>query len=115
MAGKVNLDPAKGMLLAETLVKFCDQECIEVAQVANEAIRSLGDDNNCGDQLKQKMMNVQNNYNNNLVPAFNAVKAALEEFTDFAEFVSKLQIETTVTQSDVGTVGAGQFDAASRL
>lgn len=115
MAGKVNLDPAKGMEIAEILVKFCDVECIETAQIANEAIRALGDDNNCGEQLRAKMAAVQDNYNNNLVPAFNAAKAAIEEFVDVSEYISKLQIETKVTQSDVPPIGAGQFDAARNL
>lgn len=115
MAGKVNLDPQKGIELAEILNKFCDQECLELASVAYDAVRSLGDDNNCGEQLKERMRGVEANYNNNLVPAFSSLKAAFEEFTDVADYVAKLGIETKVTASDVGTVGGGQFDAAKSL
>lgn len=115
MAGKVNLDPAKGAELAAILVRYCDVECIEAAQVANDAIRSLGEENNCGQQLREKMRRIQDNYNNNLVPAFNAAKAAIEEFTDVAEYISKLQIDATVAQSDVPQIAGGQFDAAKNL
>lgn len=115
MAGKINLDPAKGVELAEVLTKFCDQEVQERAQAAYDAARSLGDDNHLVEEYKAKMAKFQDNYNNNLVPAFASFKAALEEYTDVAEYIAKLGIDTGVKDSDVGSVGAGQFDAARNL
>lgn len=115
MAGIVNLDPQKGVELAEILTKFCDHEVQEVAQQIYDAMRSLGDDNHIVDELKAKMARFQDEYNNNVVPASTSMKAAFEEFTDVAEHVSKLAINTSVKATDVGTVGAGQFDAARNL
>lgn len=115
MAGQVNLDPAKGVELAELLTKFCDTEVQDLAQRDYDAIRSLGDDNHCVEEFTTKMNGFQNNYNNTLVPAFDSVKQALEEFTDIAEYISKLAIDTGIADSDVGTVAAGTFDAARQL
>ncbi len=115
MAGKINLDPQKGVELAELLTKFCDSEVQELAQQAYDAARSLGDDNHLVEEYKGKMAHFQDNYNNNLVPAFASFKAALEEYTDVAEYIAKLGIDTGVADSDVGSVGSGQFDAARNL
>lgn len=115
MAGIVNLDPAKGVELAELLSKFCDQEVQETANNDYQAISSLGEDNHIVEEYKQKMNSFQNNYNNNLVPSFNSLKTALEEFTDVATYISKLSIDTNVSESAGAVIGGGQFDAARNL
>ena len=115
MAGVVHLDPEKGTELAEILTKFCDQEVQEVAQTIYDAMKSLGEDNHIVEELKAKMGKFQDNYNQSLVPASASMKTAFEEFTDVAESIAKLGIDTGVASSSVGTITSGQFDAARSL
>ena len=115
MAGTVKLDPAKGLELAEVITRFCDVTVLECAQQAYDAVRTLGDDNHCVEQFKEKFNNFQNKYNADCVPAFDTLKKDCEEFTDAAEYIAKLAIDTSVKGGDVGTVASSGFDAAKNL
>ena len=111
----VKFDPAKGQEAAEVVTKYCDEIVQETANLAYEAIKALGEDNHIVEELKQKMVAFQSTYNDGLVPAFNSGNKAFNEFTDMAEYISKLDIDTSVAQADVGTVQSGMFDAAMHL
>lgn len=114
MAGTVNLDPQAGADLAIILAKFANEEMMEVAQLGYAAVECVGD-NNCIDAFKERFGKFKDNFDNNVLPALSDLKAAMEEYTDVAEYISKLSIETSVTGSDVGTISAGGFDAARNL
>ena len=112
---QIKLDPEKGVDLATALTKFCDEQVLDTMQSMYDAVRTLGDDNHCVEQIKEKMVAAQNHYNSVLVPAFDSGKKAFEEFTDVAEYVAKLNIDTSVSSAGASTVSSGSFDAMRNL
>ncbi len=115
MPGTVNLKPEVGTELAAGLSKVLDGTVLEVIQTAYDGIRALGDDNHIVESIKEKFMKIQEKYNGDLVPAANSVKAKFEAYTDYAEYVSKLSIDTGVKDVDVGSVKPNNYDAAKNL
>ena len=115
MAGVVILKPEAGLELADILTKVLDGVVLEKVQMAFDAARSLGDDNHVVEEIKRKFMAFQDKYNNDAVPASNKAKQSFEEFTDFAEYIKKLQVDTGVRDVEVGTVKPNSYDAAKNL
>lgn len=113
MAGMINLDPAKGQEVAEMLTKLCDGEMLSVAQTIHDAVQTMGDDNNIVIQIGDKLHNFQDKYNSECVDAFNSLKAGLEKFTDIAEYISKVQVDTSVKVGETARadVESGAMDA----
>ena len=115
MAATVKLDPAKGQELAELVTKISDGTILEVVQNAFNACRTMGDDYHLVEGVKEKFIAFQNYYNDNVVPAFNAFKGSAERFTDLADYVSKLQMDTSVKDVEVGSVASDTFNVAGSL
>lgn len=115
MAGSVNLKPEAGVELAGIITKLMDGDVLDVVQSAFQAARTMGDDNHLVEGIKEKFMAFQAKYNDEVVPAANKVKTSFEEFTDFAEYVAKLQIDSSVRDVEVGQVKPNTYDAAKNL
>lgn len=111
----VKLDPAKGQELAELITKLGDSQVLEVVQNAYNACRQLGDDNHLVEGVKGKFIAMQNRYNDDIVQALNAFKQSAERFTDLAEHVAKLQMDSNVNQVEVGNVASDTYDVAGQL
>lgn len=115
MAGTVNLRPEAGVELATIITQLLDGTVLDVVQNAFQAARTMGDDNNLVEGVKEKFMAFQAKYNDEVVPAANKVKQSFEEFTDFADYVAKLSIDSSVKDVEVGTVKPNSYDAAKNL
>lgn len=114
MAAQVNLDPEHGRVLSSTIVALSDGTIIEAVQESYNACVALGD-NNMTDSYKEKFARIEAYYNDTFVPAVNAAKRSLEEYTDFAEYVKNLQMDSTITEGDIGTHQGNNYDAARSL
>lgn len=115
MAGSVKLNPEAGVELAGIITNLMDGVVLEVVQNAFQAARTMGDDNHLVEGIKEKFMAFQARYNEQVVPAANKVKQSLEEFTDFADYVAKLQVDSGVKDVEVGAVKPNSYDAAKNL
>lgn len=115
MAATVNLDPQAGVELAGIITQLLDGVVLETVQNMYQAARSMGDENNLVEGIKAKFMSFQAKYNDELVGNANRVKKSFEEFTDFAEYVAKLQIDSSVKDVEVGQVKPNTYDAAKNL
>lgn len=115
MADTVNLNPEAGQELATILTSLMDGVILDVVQEGYQAARALGDENDMVQQISAKFMAFQDKYNNDVVPGSNKAKTHFEEFTDYAEYVKKLQIDSSVKDVEVGQVKPNTYDAAKNL
>lgn len=110
----ININPALGRDLAETLVKLGDKTILETVQNGYEAIGAMGD-NHVTDELKQKFKTLEQRYNDELLPTLRNFATLLGEESDFAEYFNKLQTEQNVSSTDAGQIQTGQFNPATAL
>lgn len=109
------LDPKLGEEAVQTLETELNGAILEDVSAAYKAVETLGD-NTIIDQMKEKFGALANFYNGPYITALEAIKTNLLEYTDFAEFVSKMQVDTSVKTEDIDPVkDAGFGDAASLL
>lgn len=112
---QINLRPEVGEELATAVTTVLDNEFCESMQGLYEACRSLGDENDLVGQIKEKYNKMQEKYNAEAIPAIDRFKQVMSQYTDWATYVAKLQVDTSVKDVEVGEVNTGAFDAAHDL
>ena len=110
----MNLNPEVGQQLSDTLCSLLDKSALEVISQAYHAAISIGD-NTLADAMKEKFNNIQNHYNEVVVPSVNAVKQSFTEFTDFANYLKNLQVDSKVADLDIGTHQGNNYEEAMSL
>lgn len=110
-----NLDPKLGEEAARLMETELNGGILEDVNAAYKAVETLGD-NTIIEQMKEKFGNLAAYYNGSYMEALNAVKKNLEEYTDFASFVAKIQSDTSVKNEEIDPVkDAGFSEAATML
>lgn len=110
-----NLDPKLGEEAARLMESELNGGILEDVNTAYKAVETLGD-NNITEQMKEKFVNLAAYYNGPYMEALAAVKKNLEDYTDFASFVDKIQSDTSVKGEEIDPVqDAGFGEAASML
>lgn len=112
---QINLRPEAGEELASAVTQVLDTEFCDAMQGLYDACRSLGDETNIVQDVKQKFMNAQEKYNAEGIPSLNKFRQVMEQYTDWATYVSKLQADTSVKDFETGNINTGAFDAAHDL
>ncbi len=114
MAATVNLDPQKGVELAEILTNYFDKDSLELVQSMYDAMKNMGD-NNCTEHFKERFGKLQDWYNSDAVPGNLSTRTAFDEYTDVSTHIKNLSVNTAVSDAEVGTMASGTFDAARNL
>lgn len=110
-----SMDPRLGMEAVQVMEKELNGEILLTVQESYSAVKSLGD-NSLVEQMDTKFKKLSDFYNTTYLTALNAVKKNLEEYTDFAEYVSKLQADTNLKTQDIDPAkDAGFADAVGSL
>lgn len=112
---QINLRPEVGEELATAVTQVLDTEFCDSMQNLYEACRSMGDEHVLVEQVKQKFNTMQERYNTEGIPAIDKFKQVMAQYTDWATYVAKLQVDTSVKEVEVGQVNTGAFDAAHDL
>lgn len=115
MAGTVNLRPEVGIEGAQMLKDLMDGVILERVGAAFQACRIMGEENPLVQGLTEKFNNFQNLYNGDLVTVVNKGSKSLEEYSDFATYVAKIQVDSSMKDVEVGTVKPNSYDAAKNL
>lgn len=115
MAGTVNLRPEVGTEAAQLLKDLMDGVILERIASAFQTCRIMGDENPLVQGITEKFNNFQSLYNDTVVPAVNKASKSLEEYTDFATYVARIQVDSSMKDVEVGTVKPNSYDAAKNL
>ena len=91
----MKLNPETGATLAKSLRDCTDGTIIDVIQAGYTAISHVGE-GPIVDGAKEKFQHLSREYNESFLPAAEKVLHDLEEFTDVADYLSKLSVNTGV-------------------
>ena len=91
----MKLNPEIGTELAGSLRKCTNGSIIEVIQDGYNAVSCCGE-GPIVEGVKEKFQHLSQEYNNTFLPAAEKVLHDLEEFTDVADFLKKLSVNTSV-------------------
>lgn len=114
MAEQFNLDPELGTRVSESLTNILNGSILSSISSAYAAMTKQGE-NNLTEQIKEKFMNIQKFYNDSVVPAMDVVLHNLEEYTDLADYINKLNVDTSIKAEDIDPVEEAGFTEAMNI
>lgn len=114
MAEKFNLDPELGTRVSENLLKILNGDVTNSISTAYIAMTKQGE-NNLTEQFKKKFINIQNFYNDSVIPAMAAVQTNLDEYTDLANYMNKIEIDTSIKAEAIDPIENAGFAEAMNI
>lgn len=109
------MDPKLGEELVRVMHSELNGVLLDYMAAGFAAVEASGD-NTIAEQMKEKFNKIANFYNGEYMDVLKAVEENATEYTDFAEFLSKMQLDQSVKQQDIDPVkNAGFAEAASRV
>lgn len=106
----MKLDPELGRELVAAISELCDDTINAIAVKAFQHTKMLGE-NTVTQQLEEKFMTFQKQYNDVVFPAFLQAQETLKEFTNYAELQAAFQANTDVDHSSSGASAAENLGA----
>lgn len=114
MAEKFNLDPELGTRVSENLSKILNGDITNSISTAYIAMTKQGE-NNLTEQFKKKFINIQNFYNDSVIPAMTAVQTNLDEYTDLANYMNKIEIDISIKAEAIDPIENAGFAEAMNI
>lgn len=112
---ELNLDPKLAQEAAEAIVNACNGRAQEVIVVAWQIAQQAGEDNPLVEGLRAVIKDYEVFYNEQLVPAANALKDNMEQYGVFANAINNMTVAKVAAAEDIGRVDSAEYDAASDL
>lgn len=110
----LNLKPEVGEELAFGATKLLDEDFLDTVKACYDVAEAMGD-NPVAQQLCERFKALQDKYNADGVPGAEKWLAGLQEYTDAAEHLKKIQGDTTVKGQVEGEIKTGGFSAVTEL
>lgn len=111
MANNINLDPALGKELVDSVSNLCNGVLNTYAKQAYGDSQLLGD-NAVTSQFEDKFQEFQKQYNDSIFPALERVQQTFKDHTNYAELQEQMKISTDVDRSTAGMAQAEALGSA---
>lgn len=111
----MNIKPEVGVELATSMNQLLNGQVLDTIAEAFAAAKEVAGESTMMDSIQANFQKLQNYYNNDVLGNVHQLQQGLQEYTDYATFLTKVQAADSVQEQDVGGVTQNQYDACASI
>lgn len=108
-------NPALAQEAVSSLQSLTSGRIMSSMQDLYKVLKELGEGNDVVETPARRLMDTQDYYNTNCVPAYNKIIKNFEGFEELSKYVNSLTAAAAPQGEDIGTVKEASYDAARNL
>lgn len=111
----MNIKPEVGTELATTMNQLLNGQVLDVISEVYQAVKEVAGESTMMDSISASFQKLQNFYNNDVLGNVHNLQKGLQEYTDYATYLTKVSAADSVHEKDVGGVTQNQYDACASI
>lgn len=111
----MNLSPKQGEQVAQMTEAILNGKVLDIVRFSHDCTMVLGENNHMVEEYRKEFKNLSDVYNGTILEQSKLFRDNMTAFTDFADYISKLSVDTSVKIEDVGSVQGNNYDLARSL